>query len=225
MSDLSRLIPLARMVVSLTAASIIAGCAPTYPSPTAPRVTSQPIQSASPLSGAEEGDSTSCHARIAEHIEYLERIADKRNQATRYLQQHRAENPQYESEFAELAKVLVQIDQSLLTFCQDTLIRMSQLETILSDLVQELSDAGRAGDALRVAGECYRRFPESPYCVAASAEAFHKLGRNAEARAAAERVIRRGPYDAVMEATINRMRRLLELINSEEQLRAIRGQS
>jgi hypothetical protein len=94
-------------------------------------------------------------------------------------------------------------------------------EAILADLIQRLTDAERPADAMLVAAECHRRFPESPYCVAASAEAFYKLGRNSEARTAAEKVIRRGPYDAKMEATISHMRALLALIDAEEQRRRL----
>jgi hypothetical protein len=89
-------------------------------------------------------------------------------------------------------------------------------ESILADLVESLGDAGRPEDAVLVANECKKQFPESPYCVAASVKAFHELGRNGEARAAAEWVIRRGPYDAKMEATISYMRVLLQLMNAEE---------
>ena len=93
-------------------------------------------------------------------------------------------------------------------------------ESILSDLIDDLTEAGQPADALAVAGECFKQFSESPYCVAASAVAFHELGRNSEARAAAAMVIRRGPYDAKMEATISHMRALIELINVEEQRRS-----
>jgi hypothetical protein len=217
MSDLSRLIASALMVASLAITPFVEGCAPAYPSPTASRIASQPTrENASPVSGAGEGDLTSCPTLMENNVKYLHKITDKRNQLTRYIQEHSAENVQYQTELMELSKALAQIDQKILSF-RDYTLDPEFREAILADLVQRLADAGRATDALQVANECYKRFPESPYCVAASAEAFHKLGRNIEARAAAERVIWRGPYDAKMEATISSMRPLIGLINGEEQ--------
>jgi predicted Zn-dependent protease len=150
-------------------------------------------------------------------IEYTNKVTDVMNNNNRYVRQNGSENLQYETEIVDLSKELVQIDQNLLSFCS----KIFNSESILPGLVQNLAEAGRARDALLVANECSQRFPNNPYCVAASVEAFHKLNRYTEARAAAERVIRRGPYDAQMEATIAQMRALLALINTEEQLQAV----
>lgn len=208
MRDLSQLIPSALITASLIIVSFLQGCAPGYPS--------QPTrENASPVYGAREGDLTSCLALMENYVKYIRKMTDKISLQV-YMQQRGVENVQHEAEIVELSKARIQNDQNLLAFCRETLDQDWQ-ESILADLVQSLTDAGRAADALQVANECYRRFPESPYCVAASAEAFHILGRNTEARAAAERVVRRGPYDTKMEATISLMRALLRLINAEEQ--------
>jgi predicted Zn-dependent protease len=154
---------------------------------------------------------------MEEDIEYIQTITDERNNNTRYMQQYHRENHQYEADIVATSAMAVQAEQDLLSFCGDEF----DPEHILPGLAQNLVGAGRTADALRVADECHRRYPKNPYCVAASAEALHKLGRNSEARAAAEQVIRRGPYDAEMEAAISYMRSLLALIDTEEQLRAV----
>jgi hypothetical protein len=200
------------MAASLTIVTFLEGCAPAYPSPTASRIASQPI------SGAGEGDLITCTVLMVNFNANIRKRTDKEIQLTRYIQQHGVENAQYQAEIVEVSKALVQIDQKLLSSC-DYELGQELREAILAELVESLAHAGRAADALQVANECSRRFPESPYCIAASVEAFHKLGRNTEARAAAERVIRRGPYDAKMETTISLMRALLGQINAEEQQR------
>jgi hypothetical protein len=155
---------------------------------------------------------------VDDDLDYSHKKTDAMNRSTKFLLQNGHQNSQYDAEIRDLSKTLVQIDQNLLTYCDDVI----GAETILPDLALDLSDAGRAEDALRVADECHRRYPNNPYCIQASAEALHKLGRNTEARAAAKWVIQRGPYDAKMEAAILTMRSLLTLIDAEEDLRAVK---
>jgi hypothetical protein len=195
------------------------GCVPSYPSvATSTTTINAPTHQAEPpISGATEGNSTiSCPALMRKKIEHLHTYTERVNASTEYLWSRNAKNPHYEAELIALSNDLAKIDQDLLSYCRDQLDRELE-ESILSDLADELANAGRATDALLVANECSKRFPDSPYCVAAGANASHKLGMNSNARAAAERVIRRGPYDAKMEATIANMRALLGLISAEQQ--------
>jgi hypothetical protein len=193
------------------------GCVPSYPPVAAAKIINAPTREAEPsIPGSTEGNSISCPALIRKKIDYVQRLTEKLHENTEYMRSTHSTNLRGEEESVALSKALAQIDQDLLSYCRNQLNRELE-ESTLSDLADELVDAGRATDALLVANECSKRFPASPYCIAAEAHAYHKLGMNSNARDAAERVIGRGPYDAKMEATIAYMRALLELINAEQQ--------
>lgn len=208
------------LAVSVVLTAFLVGCAPSYvPPATSQAVSQSPSAPEAPTTFQAGGEEfPSCLRLLEDQIRYINLWTDAKNRSTKFIQEHNAESPEYEAQVVDLSKILVTKIQNTLTYCKDKV----DIDSELSELSSFLVDAGRPEDGLRVASECHREFTKSPYCMASSAQAFYKLGRNAEARAAANRVIQRGPYDAKMEATIELMRSLITLINSDEKLRALK---
>jgi hypothetical protein len=176
------------------------------------------VPATAPSTAENEHNTPSCPTLLARHIEIINQVTEKTIQNTKFIQDNGTDSIDYNAQMVALSEAGVRISQDLLAFCGDRL-DPSLHESILADLVGYLAGAGRAKDALLVANECSKQFPESPYCVAGSAKAFYALHKNTQARFAAEQVVRRGPFDAKMQSEINDMQALITLIDAEEKLR------